>query len=123
MASGESGGCKDGVSWAFRRNIGLPETTLMRNSLVLLAFLGSVSCASLQQGAAPAPPPPATPAPAEVSEATPAKVECSDGTTAVSLEACLINMARARLPPSQQADGTPTRPVETTTTMPTATGR
>jgi hypothetical protein len=107
---------------AFRLNIELPEATQMRNSLVLLAFLGSVSCAGRQQAAAPAPPPPATPTPAQVSDTTPAKVECSDGTTAVSLEACLINMARARLPPSQQADGNPTKPAETTP-MPTATGR
>jgi hypothetical protein len=38
--------------------------------------------------------------------------ECSDGTKAPSLAACLDNMARARLPPSQQAEKTPIEPAE-----------
>jgi hypothetical protein len=73
----------------------------MRNSLVLLVFLGLLGCAHLPQTAAPAPQPSAAPAPKQAAEAAPVNVECSDGTAAPSLDACLVNMARARLPPSQ----------------------
>ena len=73
----------------------------MRNSLVLLIFLASLSCARLQQTAAPAPQPAAAAAPKQAADAAQVNVECSDGTTAPSLNACLNNMARARLPPSQ----------------------
>ena len=73
----------------------------MRNSLVLLAFLGFLGCARLPQTAAPAPQPSATPAPKQAADAAPVNVECSDGTLAPSLDACLTSMARARLPPSQ----------------------
>jgi hypothetical protein len=73
----------------------------MRNSLVLLVFLGLLGCARLPQTAAPAPQPSSTPAPRQAADAAPAGVECSDGTVAPSLDACLVNMARARLPPSQ----------------------
>jgi hypothetical protein len=41
------------------------------------------------------PPPAADPAP---------RFECSDGTISVSQTGCLINMARARLPPGQPSD-------------------
>ena len=80
----------------------------MRNSLVLLIFLGSLGCARFQQAAAPppqatapSPQPAAAAAQVRVPEATPASFECSDGTVAPSLAACIANMARARLPPSQ----------------------
>jgi hypothetical protein len=73
----------------------------MRNSLVLLVFLELLGCARFQQAASPAPPPSATPAPKQAAEVAPVNVECSDGTAAPSLDACLTNMARARLPPSQ----------------------
>jgi hypothetical protein len=73
----------------------------MRNSLVLLVFLGLLGCARFQQTTSPAPQPSATPAPQQAAETAPVNVECSDGTVAPSLDACLTNMARARLPPSQ----------------------
>jgi hypothetical protein len=87
----------------------------MRNSLILLIFLGFLGCARFPQAAAPAVPSPSNAnasAQAQVTDATPANVspanvECSDGTSAPSLAACLNNMARARLPASQQADSNP----------------
>jgi hypothetical protein len=93
----------------------------MRNSLILLIFLGFLGCARFPQAAAPAVPSPSNAnasAQAQVTDATtanatpanvaPANVECSDGTTAPSLAACLNNMARARLPASQQVENNPT---------------
>jgi hypothetical protein len=86
----------------------------MRNSLILLIFLGFLGCTRFQQAAAPAVPSPTNAsAQAQVTDATPASVapanvECSDGTTAPSLAACLNNMARARLPSSQQVESNPT---------------
>ena len=94
----------------------------MRHSLILLIFLGSLGCARFQQAAAPVSPPSTASAQAQVTDATLANFECSDGTIASSLGACLANMAHARLPPSQQVDRNPIRPVETTTT-PTGTAR
>jgi hypothetical protein len=90
----------------------------MRNSLILLIFLGFLGCARFQQAAAPAVPSPtnasaqaqvtdATPANATTANVAPASVECSDGTAAPSLAACLNNMARARLPSSQQVESNP----------------
>jgi hypothetical protein len=90
----------------------------MRNSLILLIFLGFLGCARFQQAAAPAVPSPTNAsAQAQVTDATtanatpanvaPASVECSDGTAAPSLAACLNNMARARLPSSQQVESNP----------------
>jgi hypothetical protein len=90
----------------------------MRNSLILLIFLGFLGCARIQQAAAPAVPSPtnasaqtqvtdATPANATPASVAPANVECSDGTTAPSLSGCLNNMARARLPSSQQVESNP----------------
>jgi hypothetical protein len=95
----------------------------MRNSLILLIFLGFLGCARFQQAAAPAVPSPtnasaqaqvtdattanATPANATPANVAPASVECSDGTAAPSLAACLNNMARARLPSSQQVESNP----------------
>lgn len=90
----------------------------MRNSLILLIFLGFLGCTRFQQAAAPAVPSPtnalaqaqvtdATPANVAPANVAPASVECSDGTAAPSLAACLNNMARARLPSSQQVDSNP----------------
>jgi hypothetical protein len=112
IAPGESAGRNDGVPKADRLSMGQAEAARMRNSLVLLIFLSSLSCARLQQTAAPAPQPAAAAAPTQAADATPVTFECSDGTKAPSLAACLDNMARARLPPSQQIENTPTEPAE-----------
>jgi hypothetical protein len=42
--------------------------------------------------------------PAPVADAAPPRFECSDGTISTSQSGCLVNMARARLPPGQPAD-------------------
>jgi hypothetical protein len=94
----------------------------MRNGLFLLITLGFLGCARFQQAAAPVPA--STPAPAQTqvtdtgstSVSASANFECSDGTVAASLAACQANMAQARLPPSQPADGNPVRPAATTGT-------
>ena len=86
----------------------------MRNSPVLLIFLGVLGCARLQQAAAPVSPHSTEP---QVAEAAPASFECSDGTIAPSLNGCLTNMAHARLSPSQQVESNPIKPVETTTPL------
>jgi hypothetical protein len=77
----------------------------MRNNPVLLIFLGVLGCARLQQAAAPVSPHSTEP---QVAEA---------GTIAPSLSGCLTNMAHARLPPSQQVESNPIKPVETTTPL------
>jgi hypothetical protein len=84
----------------------------MRIDLVLLISVGCAGCASFQkpvaQAAAPQPAAAAEkPAPAPVADAGPARFECSDGTISFSQTGCLVNMARARLPPSQQIERTP----------------
>ena len=86
----------------------------MRNSPVLLIFLGLLGCARLQQAVARVSPHSTEP---QVADAAPASFECSDGTIAPSLAACLKNMARARLPRSQQVENNPIKPVETTTPL------
>ena len=83
----------------------------MRNSPVLLIFLGVLGCARLPEAVAPVSPHSTEP---QVAEAAPASFECSDGTIAPSLNGCLANMAHARLPPSQQVESNPIKPVETT---------
>jgi hypothetical protein len=84
----------------------------MRIDLVLLISLSCAGCALSQKplAQAPAAQQAATPAekPAAAADAAAANFECSDGTVSVSQYGCLVNMARARLPPSQQTDGTPT---------------
>ena len=57
--------------------------------------------------------------PAPVADAAPARFECSDGTISTSQEACLVNMARARLPPSQPGGRVPPNPGSATGDMPT----
>ena len=98
----------------------------MRFGVVLLMALSSAACAQFQQPAAQASAAqqaavPEKPAP--VADAAPAKFECSDGTVSNSQETCLVNMARARLPPGQTADRTPTRPAPGATDVPTGATR
>jgi hypothetical protein len=93
-----------------------PEATQVRSALALLILVWCAGCADFQKlvAQAPAPQPaavPANPSPANpppVAEAAPAKFECSDGTVSSSQDACLIAMARARLPPSQTVERTGT---------------
>jgi hypothetical protein len=92
----------------------------MRNSLILLFFLGFMGCARFQQAAAPVPASSPAPTQTQVTDTAPvsaspsANFECSDGTVASSLAACQANMAQARLPPSQPGDSNPARPAATT---------
>ncbi len=91
-----------------------PEATQVRSALALFILISCAGCADFQklvaQGPAPQPavaptnPPPASPAP--VADVAPARFECSDGTISSSQDACLIAMARARLPPSSSAAST-----------------
>ena len=60
----------------------------MRNSPVLLVFLGVLGCARLPEAVAPVSPHSTEP---QVAEAAPASFECSDGTIAPSLNGCLTN--------------------------------
>jgi hypothetical protein len=83
----------------------------MRIDLVLLISVGCAGCSSFQkpvtQAAAPPPAAAEKTAPPPVADAGPARFECSDGTISVSQTGCLVNMARARLPPSQQIERAP----------------
>src|ERR1700722_2394781 len=91
------------------------EPTQMRNGLLLSMFLCFLGCARFQDVAAPRPQPGAALQPApEAMGALPASFECSDGTIASSLETCQANMAQARLPPSQQIESAPIKPVGAT---------
>jgi hypothetical protein len=93
---------------------GFPEATRMRIGFVLLisALLISLCCAGcafFQKFVAQAPAPQQTAAvaiPAPAAEAAP-RFECSDGTISVSQTGCLVNMARARLPPGQPNEPAP----------------
>ena len=89
-----------------------PEATQVRSALALLILISCAGCADFQKLVAqgPAPPPAVAPAnppapanPAPVADIAPARFECSDGTISSSQDACLIAMARARLPPSGSA--------------------
>jgi hypothetical protein len=75
----------------------------MRSGLVLLILLLSAGCARFDKPAAQAQAPHAAAPeqPAPVAAARPAGFNCSDGTVSTSLDACLTDMARARLPPQQ----------------------
>ena len=78
----------------------------MRFGVVALIALSCVACSRFQkpvpEAAAPLPAAVADkPAPAPVADAAPAKFECSDGTISTSQDACLVSMARARLPSSR----------------------
>ena len=86
----------------------------MRSALALLIMLSCAGCADFQKlvAQAPAPQPaqvPANPLPANprpVADAAPAKFECSDGTISTSQDACLVAMAKARLPPGSSVSPT-----------------
>jgi len=98
----------------------------MRFGVVLSIALSSAACAPFQQPAAQASAPqqaavPEKPAP--VADAAPAKFECSDGTVSNSQETCLVNMARARLPPRQIIERTPTHPAPAASDTPTGATR
>jgi hypothetical protein len=47
---------------------------------------------------------------APVADAAPPRFECSDGTISTSQSGCLVNMARARLPPGQQTPSSSASP-------------
>ncbi len=75
----------------------------MRLALALLIALSSTGCAFFQKPAAQASAPQqavVAASPPPVADAPP-RFECSDGTISSSQDACLVAMARARLPPSQ----------------------
>jgi hypothetical protein len=98
----------------------------MRFGVVLLIALSSAACAPLQQPAAQASASqqaavPEKPAP--VADAASAKFECSDGTISSSQDACLVNMARTRLPPGQITERTPTHPAPAASDVPTGATR
>jgi hypothetical protein len=88
-----------------------PEATQVRSALALLILVSCAGCADVQKSIAqaPAPQPAAAPAnPPPVADAAPARFECSDGTISSSQDACLIAMAKARLPPSPSVERTGT---------------
>ncbi len=73
----------------------------MRIVATLLMLLCSTGCALSPKPVAQAPAPQqaaVAPSPAPAADAAP-KFECSDGTISFSQSGCLVNMARARLPP------------------------
>jgi hypothetical protein len=93
----------------------------MRFGVVVLIALSCVACTRFEKpvAEASAPQPAAAPdKPAPVADVAPARFECSDGTISTSQEACLVNMARARLPPSQSGGRVPANPGSTTGDMP-----
>ena len=75
----------------------------MRTGLVLSILLLSAGCAHFDKPAAQAQAPKAAAPeqPAPVAAARAPGFNCSDGTVSTSLDACLADMARARLPPQQ----------------------
>src|ERR1700721_2322057 len=86
------------------------EATQMRIGVAVLISLCCAGCALSEKAAARAPPPQQAAAPektAPVADAAPARFEGSDGTISTSQYGCLVNMARARLPPGQPADRAP----------------
>jgi hypothetical protein len=98
----------------------------VRAALALLISFSCAGCADFQKSVAQAPAPqqaavPATPPP--VADAAPARFECSDGTISSSQDACLVAMARARLPPSQTVERTSPNPAPSTSASPTGTTR
>ena len=82
----------------------------MRFGVVVLIALSCVACARFEKPVAEASVPQSGAAPeksAPVADVAPARFECSDGTISISQEACLVNMARARLPPGQMIERAP----------------
>jgi len=93
----------------------------MRIGIAVLISLWCAGCALSEKTAALAPAPQSAAALdkiAPVADAAPAKFECSDGTISTSQYGCLVNMARARLPPGQPADRTPANSAPTASQPP-----
>jgi hypothetical protein len=96
----------------------------MRIGIAVLISLWCGGCAWLEKPAALAPAPQQAAAPEKaapvspVADAVPARFECSDGTISTSQYGCLVNMARARLPPGQPADQTPANSAPTASQPP-----
>jgi hypothetical protein len=91
---------------------GVLEATQMRIGIVVLVSLWCGGCAWLgsEKPAAQASAPQQAAAlekTAPVADTAPARFECSDGTISTSQYGCIVNMARARLPPGQSADRAP----------------
>jgi hypothetical protein len=98
----------------------------MRFGVILLMALSSAACAPFQQPAAQASASQQAAVPEKsppVADAAPARFECSDGTVSNSQETCLVNMARARLPPGQTIERTPTHPATAAGDVPTGATR
>jgi hypothetical protein len=94
----------------------------MRFGVVFLIAISCTGCAAFQKPAAQASAPQQAAAqqnPAPVADAGPAKFECSDGTISSSQDACLVSMARARLPPGQTIGRMPANPAPTANDPPT----
>jgi hypothetical protein len=84
----------------------------MRLAIALLTAIWCTGCTFFQKPAAQASASQqavVTASPPPVADA-PAKFECSDGTISTSQDACLLAMARARLPPSQTVERMPADP-------------
>jgi hypothetical protein len=97
----------------------------MRLGLVLLIFLSCIGCARFDKPAAQAatPQPAVAPEkPAPVADAVAAGFTCSDGSISRSQDACLVDMARARLPPAA-IERTPISPAPSTGDQPTGSVR
>jgi hypothetical protein len=97
----------------------------MRLGLVLLMLLACTGCARLQKPAAQAaaPQPAVAPdKPAPVADAAPAGFTCSDGSISSSQDACLVDMARARLPPPT-IERAPIHPAHSSSDPPTGSVR
>jgi hypothetical protein len=96
------------------------EATQVRLSLASTILFLCAGCTALEKPAAQAPAPrQAAVAAIPVPVAEPlAKFECSDGTISTSQDACLVAMARARLPPGQTMGQPP--PPPTISAPPTA---
>jgi len=78
----------------------------MRTGFALSILLSCAGCALSPKPVAQAPvaqQAAAASIPPQAADPTP-RFECSDGTISVSQTGCLVNMARARLPPGQPSD-------------------
>jgi hypothetical protein len=97
----------------------------MRLGLVWLILLACTGCARFNKPAAQAATPQQAAAPekpAPVADAVPAGFTCSDGSISRSQDACLIDMARVRLPPPT-IERTPINPPRSTDDPPTGSVR
>jgi uncharacterized protein YcfL len=86
----------------------------MRIGIAVLISLCCAGCAMSEKPAALAPQQAvALEKAAPVADTAPARFECSDGTVSTSQYGCLVNMARARLPPGQLTDRAPSNSAPT----------